>query len=43
MSPDKRQSEPNDPREGLKPIVIAGALSAAAAAWLIVELIERIF
>ena len=44
MSSDKRQlPSENDPREGLKPWVIAGALSAAAAAWLIVELIERVF
>lgn len=42
MTADKRQpAAPNDPREGLKPWVIAGALSAAAAAWLVVELIER--
>lgn len=44
MTPDKRQlPAENDPKGGLKPWVIAGALGAAAAAWLIVELIERIF
>ncbi len=42
MTPDKRQlPATTDPREGLSPWVIAGALSAAAAAWLVVELIER--
>lgn len=43
MSPDKRQlPHENDPKAGLSPWVIGGALGAAAAVWMIVELIERV-
>ena len=41
MSAPGRQPAENDPKAGLSPWVIGGALGAAAAAWLIVELIER--
>jgi len=41
MTADPRQSQPNDPKSGLSPLVIAGALSAGAAVWFLVELIQR--
>lgn len=43
MTPDKRQTPAaNDPKSGLSPWVIAGALSAGAAAWLVIEIIQRL-
>jgi hypothetical protein len=43
MSSGARQSpQDHDPKAGLSPWVIGGALSAAAAVWMIVELIERV-
>ena len=41
MSPDKRQTPEQDAKAGLQPWVIAGALSAGAAVWLLIELIQR--
>ena len=42
MTPDKRQPNEQDPKTGLSPWVIAGALTAGAATWFLIELIKRV-
>jgi hypothetical protein len=43
VSPDKRQPSEDPAKAGLTPWTIAGALTAGAAVWVIVELIQRVF
>lgn len=43
MSPNKPQPpQENDPKAGLSPWVVGGALTAGAAAWFIVQIIQRL-
>jgi type II secretion system protein G len=43
VTSDPRQSPQQDPKTGLSPWVIAGAMSAGAAVWFVVELCQRVW